>query len=110
MFNPRAVTDENGNICENDKVNFHDYVRAMQYKVNGSINTKWFSAHGKVYKTILTNVVDNYFWSMRLIRLAHQHVLNLAITPRGYVVDSNIGDEDYKTIELQIDLIKAEMF
>jgi hypothetical protein len=58
----------------------------------------------------MTNVVDNYFWSMRLIRLAHQHVLNLAITPRGYVVDSNIGDEDYKTIELQIDLIKAEMF
>jgi hypothetical protein len=109
-FKPRDIIDESGEIRSSDLENFKDYVRSIQYKVNGSINTKYFRAHGRTYKTIVTNMVDNYFWSMRLIRLAHEHVVNLAITPRGYVVDSTIGDEDYKSIELQIDLMKAEMF
>ena len=109
-FKPRYVIDEQGNLRESDVENFRDYVRFIQHKVNGSINTKYFRAHGRTFKTILTNMTDDYFWSMRLIRLAHEHVVNLAITPRGYVVDSTIGDEDYKSIELQIDLMKAEMF
>jgi hypothetical protein len=109
-FKPRNVIDDQGNLRESDVENFRDYVRFIQHKVNGSINTKYFRAHGQTFKTILTNMTDDYFWSMRLIRLAHEHVVNLAITPRGYVVDSTIGDEDYKSIELQIDLMKAEMF
>jgi hypothetical protein len=109
-FKPRNVIDEQGNLRESDVENFRDYVRFIQHKVNGSINIKHFRAHGQTFKTVLTNMTDDYFWSMRLIRLAHEHVVNLAITPRGYVVDSTIGDEDYKSIELQIDLMKAEMF
>jgi hypothetical protein len=112
-FIPREVTyEDNGvfKIFKNDIGNFLGYVQFVKYKLNSSVETKLYRGNGKVYRTIITNITDNYFWSMRLIRLAHKYVMNIAVTPRGYIVDTNIGNNDLKSIELQIDIVKAETF
>jgi hypothetical protein len=109
-YKPRDILNDDNTIRGTDIENFRAYVKAIQHKVNGSINLKYFTIGNKTYKTILTNITDDYFWSMRLIRIAHEYVVNLAITPRGYLIDSNISDEDCKSIEVQIDFIKAETF
>jgi hypothetical protein len=112
-FIPRKVTyEDNGviKINKQDLDNFMGYVQYIKYKLNGAVETKMYRGGGKVYKTFMTNITDNYFWSMRLIRLAHKYVMNVALTPRGYIVDTNIGESDLKSIELQISIVKAEAF
>lgn len=109
-FKPRSVINSDGSVRAEDMCNFTDYVKFIQSKVNGGLSTKYFRANGKTFKTIVTNISDNYFWSMRLIRLAHKYVLNMVVTDHGFLTDTNIVIEDFDFIDLQLKAYKAETF
>jgi hypothetical protein len=81
-FEPRRTIDT-------DYIEWNNYIQDVKRRASNSFSSQVMKANGKSVRAIMTSHTNDHFWVTRLLKLAHKHVVNLAIGPKGVVVHAD---------------------
>lgn len=80
----------NETITDYDAGQFDKYIKLVKQRLEGNYNIRFIELKSKYARVVMTTFSDDYHWVLRLIKLGHKNHVNLCLTTKGCMVETNL--------------------